>query len=643
MDHFGYAGKILFVDLTRGTIKEEPLDMDMAETFVGGPGFGFKLLQDLLKPETDPLSPENPMVVGLGPLGGTLTPGSGKCALTMKYPIQASRHEKKYFVSNAMGGSRRFGAMMKNAGYDSVVITGRAEKPRYLAITDEGVKIRNASDLWGKDIHETTGMLVQRHQGRTGKCGVWTIGQAGENLVKISQATLDNLNSLGRNVGAVFGSKNLKAVVTLGKQGLKVKDRKKFLDTYNRKRQEILAHPHYQPLPRLHGGLLQKMFEATAVNVKACAGCFGACRSTLEVKDGPFKGASFQGGDVSVPMDFARRLRIDDYGAMYKLIDLMNRYGLCMLTTLRMMFFAVKMYERGVLSAEDTGGLALRLGDVEAYFSLVEKIVHKQDIGAAMGEGWHVFCEEVGVDASEEFKDGCSIVKGVDTLTDSRFWPSHLAPGMGIANIVHSKGKHSHGATYWPAGPDILKDTYWPDEWQSLADIKRDTEKMGVTKEEMARIFTGDGFNSGRLAKYTQDAEYLYNALGICDCVVHWECDPTRDVPWLAELYAALTGIEVSPRELLGAGERSYNLEKWLNVREGFSRTDDEIPSVWLQNTEIPIKLRSGDIYLRDWFGNRLSKERIEKMLDDYYEERGWEVGEGVPTKDTLKKFGLDA
>ncbi len=642
MEYNGYAGKNLFINLTTGDIREEPLNMDLAKKFIGGPGMGFNLLRDQLKPNTDPLSPENPMVVGLGPMGGTLTPGSGKCYLTMKYPIPAGRDEEKHYVSNAMGGSRRFGVMLKNAGYDNMVITGRAEKPSYLLITDKGVEIRDASDLWGKDVHETHDILTKRHKGKTGKCGTWVIGPAGENMVRIAQATLDNLNSLGRNVGGVMGSKNLKAVVTLGDNGIKVKDQKNFLKIYKRKIDEIKSHPHWQPLPILHGGLLQQMFEKTVVNVKACTACIGGCRSTLGVKEGRFKGETFQGGDVSISLDFARRLRLDDYGAMYKLMDLTNRQGLCMLTTIRMMYFLTKMYERGIISKEDTGGIELRLGDIDCYFALLDKVVKKEDIGAYMADGWYPLCEKVGVDASAEFKDGCSIMKGVDTLTDARFWPSHLSPSQSVANIVHSKGKHSHGATYWPAGPDLHKDTYYPESLNSLADIKRDTIKMGVTEEELDKIFTEDGFNTGKLTKYAQDAEYVYNALGLCDCVVHWECDPTRDMPWLAELFTALTGIEITPREMLKAGERNFNLEKLLNVREGFSRKDDQIPAVWLQNTETPIRLRSGDLYLTDWFGNRVKKEDIEKTLDDYYEERGWDIEKGIPTKERTTELGLE-
>jgi len=642
MQNYGYAGKILFIDLTKRTVKDEPLDMNIAQKYIGGPGLGHKLLYNFLKPNTDPLSPENPITVGIGPLGGTLVPGAGKCALTMKYPILASRHSKKYFVSNAMGGSRRFGIMLKNAGYDHFVITGRSEKPCYLKITDESVEICDASDIWGKDIHQTHEILVARHGGKKGGCGTWIIGPAGENLVAISQATLDNLNSLGRYVGSVLGSKNLKAVVTYGKNGIKVADSKKFMSIYEKKRNEILKHPHYQPLPLLHPESLKEIYEKTRVDIKACTGCLGACRSTHEAPDGNFKGQRYQGGDFSISIDYGRRLRLNDIGSMYKLMDLTNRYGLCMVTTLRMLYFVTSLYQRGLVTKEDTGGIELHLGEIDSYIAIIDKIVYKRDIGEVMAQGWYALAEKFGVDPSEEFKDGCSIVKGVDTLTDSRFWPSHFAPTMGITNVVHSKGKHVHGATYWPRGPELHKDTYWPDFLQSLSDIRRDTEKMGVTGEELNRIFSDNSFDAGKLAKYTQDAEYLYNALGICDCTVHWECDPIRDVPWLSEIYSALTGISISPREFLRAGERIWNLERLLNVREGFSREDDEVPAVWLQNIDRPVNLRTGQQYLMDWFGNRLTKEDINKMLDNYYEERGWDLKTGVPTTGKLIELGLE-
>ena len=151
-----------------------------------------------------------------------------------------------------------------------------------------------------------------------------------------------------------------------------------------------------------------------------------------------------------------------------------------------MTYFVTRMYDKGVISEEDTGGLVLRLGDFDAYLSLIDKVLTKQYIDAYLAEGWHVLTEKISADASTDFKVDCPIVKGVDTLTDARFWPSNFSPSMGLSGIVHSKGKHTHGATYWPAGPDIKQDTYFPDELMSLGDVKRDSKKMGITEEEMA-------------------------------------------------------------------------------------------------------------------------------------------------------------
>ena len=404
MEYYGYAGRILFVDLTTGKITKEPLDLGLARKLLGGPGLGFHLLARYLKPNTDPLSPENPVAIGIGPMGGTLVPGSGKCTLTMKYPIRAGKHGEKFPVSLATGGSRRFGSMLKNAGYDHVVITGRAAKPSYLMISNEDVDILDASDIWGKDIHETYDLLVKKHPGKTGKCGTWTIGPAGENLVNIAQATLDDTNSLGRHVGAVLGSKNLKAVVTYGDKGIKIKDIKAFTKIYNKKREEIIKHPHYRPLPDYHHPLLQEIFERDLVSIRGCTACLGSCRSTMEAKFGRFQGQRYHGGDFTVSVDFGRRLKLKEPGEMYKLMDLMNRYGVCMLTALRMIYFVTRLYERGVISSQDTGGLELQVGNVDSYIALLHKIVNKEDIGAFMSEGWNSLCARVGVDAGAEPK-----------------------------------------------------------------------------------------------------------------------------------------------------------------------------------------------------------------------------------------------
>jgi len=230
MEYYGYAGTILYVDLTSGQIRKEPLDIDVARKYLGGAGVNYKLACDLIKPGEDPLSPDSPIIIGVGPLVGTIVPSAGKVQVTVKFPLPASE-DGRYCVSTATSGSDKFGCMLKNAGYDHVVITGRAKGPVYLKIVDDDVEICDATDLWGrKDIYETTDELNDRH----GSCGVFAIGRAGENLVRFSMAFCDFRRHLGRSgLGAVMGSKNLKAVVVRGTKGIKVKDSRRLMKAAN--------------------------------------------------------------------------------------------------------------------------------------------------------------------------------------------------------------------------------------------------------------------------------------------------------------------------------------------------------------------------------------------------------------------------
>jgi len=636
MEYYGHAGNILHVDLSTRQTRKEPLDTNLARKFVGGPGVGLNLLLNLLKPNVDPLSPENVLVFGTGPLLGTLVPGSGKSYLCTKYSMPASNDGKKYFVSTSMFGSSRFGVMMKNAGYDHIVITGRSEKPCYLKVTDEDVEICDASDIWAKDVYEVGSKLRKRHQGKTGKCGTWVIGQAGENLVRFSLGWTDDWHNAGRFAAAVAGAKNLKAIVTLGEKGIKIADGKRFMEVVKKKRQEISSQPNYQPTAPLGKGRTGTLLTELMVGIRGCSGGMCACKSIHEVKEGKYMGARFGGSFPSLPSALQMQLQLKDYGEAFTLLGKMNSYGLCVSTTLNMMWFVTQQYERGVLTKEDMGGLELKIGDLDYYLALIEKIVHRQDIGAIMAEGWYPLCEKLGIDPSADYETGCAITKGIDLLVDARIWPSLFKQGtgfnpcMGLGSIVHAKAKHTHSATYW-ASNEI-----------SFADVRRDAEKMGLTKEELDRVFTQDYFDTGRLEKYGGEAETAYNLLGICDTSIHWANDPMRDMPWLSEAYSAATGFDITPRELLRAGERVFNLEKLLNVREGFSREDDRIPPVYLQNIETPLPAREGERYLTDWFGRRLTREDIEGMLGNYYEERGWDIQRGMPTKSKLTELGLE-
>jgi aldehyde:ferredoxin oxidoreductase len=649
MEYYGYAGKIMHVDLSTGKVEDEPLDVDLARKYLGGWGLSNRLMWDLLGPGINPLAPEIPIILGAGPLCGTIVPGSNKCTSVYKRPILAHRTEEKYIVSVAVGGTQRFSAMLKHAGYDIIIITGRASKPCYLYIGSDMVRINDASDLWGKDVYETSEELVKRHKKTSGGCGVWTIGRAGENLVKWAHAFVDKRGTLGRfGGGAVLGSKNLKAVVTWGNKGIKIFDPKRFMGLVEMKRDEILNVPGWGlNWPPYGGGAISKeypkeIYDKTKVCKTACMGCFGPEWEVFQIKDGPLAGTTMQGSGLFIVRDFGRLLRLQDYRESNKLVDLITREGLCVITGMKMLHFVTGLYERGIISAIDIGGFELKRGNFESYVKLIDMIVRKKHIGEVVAEGWYTLGRKVGMDALDDFKYGVAVVKGGDVLLDARF--SRLAPST-LGNITFSKPQHTHSAPHYSKDASLfvgIEEEVKP-FLQTLDGIKWDfANRMATTRADFERVFSEDSFNIGRFAKHAEDCKAVYNSLGICDISPYGFKDPTRDIPFLAEIYFALTGLQISPHELKGHGEAIWNLDRMINAREGFGREDDQFPEAWVKNTEMPVKLRQGDSYLSDWFGRRLNKKDLKQILSDYYDERGWDIETGIPTKKTLMKLELE-
>ena len=640
-EYFGYGGGILYVDLTNRRTWREPLDLELAEKFIGGPGIGLNILFDLLKPKIHPLSTENAMVFGTGPLIGTGILGSSKCYLNTKYAMPASRDGSKYFISTSMFGSNRFGQMMKNAGYDHIVITGRSEKPCYLKVIDDDVEICDASDLWGKDLYTVGDILRQRHSGKKGPCGTWVIGPAGENQVAFALGFADDFFNAGRFAAPVAGSKNLKAIVTMGSKGIRIANPMKHRELNIKKRAECKSHPNYFKFMPFGKGFLGKVLGETLVKYVCCSGGACGCKSIHRINSGPYEGSWIGGIFPSFPALVYMELDIpggqESLDVGFKFVEMASKYGLCASSILNVFRYIKILCRRGVIKSEDMGGLEFKDGDINFYLTLLDKITKREDIGAIMAEGWYPMSEKLGVDAASDWEAGAPITKGIDPMVDARVWPSlfmkvpnGFSPAMGLGPVLHAKGKQNHSHTYWSR------------QEVSFEMTKKDAELMGITQEEFNRIFTDHDFNTGIMLKYAEDAEDLYNILGLCDTCAHFSRDPLRDVPWLAEVYTAITGNLITPRELLKAGEIACNLEKMINVREGFNREDDQIPPLYIKNTEIPLKAREGDRYLNDWFGNRLTQADMEKMIDDYYIERGWDVKTGLPTKEKLVELGLD-
>jgi aldehyde:ferredoxin oxidoreductase len=647
MEYFGYAGGILHVDLTRGEIRKEPLDPALAAKFLGGWGINYRLIWDLLEPGTDPLSPENPLVLGAGPLVGTLAHTGNKIAGTTKFALPATE-DGRHYVASAIAGTSRFGPMMKCAGYDHLVITGRAKSPVYLKIIDDDVEICDAGGLWGKtDVYEAS----ERLQGKYPDSGVIAIGQAGENRVRFAMAMADKRRTLGRSgFGAVMGSKNLKAIVARGTRGVRIADRKRFLNkvqqlfplnsAFSAAMADLGVHALWSGLVsvNMNPGLwsvydwnehygIKKWYEVKK-DVKACSACCSSCHTAYRIKNGEFEGLETESGHYLWPAVKGQHLGLTDQRETIKLLDMANRAGMCFATMGSLLDWVTRLHADGAIDDELAGGVSLGR-DIHAYIRLTERIIAREgSLGDAMADGWFATSKHVGRDARTDYVQGFGIAKGTDCIYPAR--AAKLDPMRFTMGVTNPRGGHS------PQGHSLSAIPFQP-----LETLKGDAASWGTPEEAVSRIFQPTpyygAFNNGRLTRYVEDFYSLQSCLGTCTEQAIMGSVTIGD---FAELYSAATGIEVDSEDLRKSAERVYNLYKMLNVREGFGRADDEaFPEVWLTPMETPDRREA----LTDYYRIReLTREDVFKLLDDYYDERGWDIARGVPAKEKLADLGLE-
>ena len=631
-----YCGKILQVDLTTGKIETKELGIEIAKRFIGDFGIGLRLAYDTIKPGIDPLSPLNAIIIAVGPLVGTQF-NAQRWSLVTKYPLTGAI---------AFGNSGMWlGKRLKFAGYDHLVITGRADRPVYLKISDNDVQIRDAKHLWGKDIFQTTDELWQE----LGKSySILAIGQAGENLVRVSLALVDRIATMGMGgLAAVMGSKNLKAIAVSGSRGITVSDQKRYKrittplekswigDPERRKKIELGKAPVFEYYVKK--GVVYKNWtelypEQDAIatygtqeylKVKrkrvGCPGCPLPCKDVLEVKEGEYKGLTTNiSSIVGRAWTLGIRCNAGGWPRLVKLIDTVNRYGIETYGAGPAIDLAIELYERGVITKKDTGGLVLRR-DFETTAELLGQIAFRQGIGDVLADGSLGIIKRFGPECE---KYSCTI-KGIDAVMDPRATHTFMPSFSCIVNPEGGFPETAYPMQLTFADPDYSQEA-----------VESYCESIGVPKKAMDRIlYKPQGYNVARLTPYAQHFYTLLTCLGICQ-----ERTWSFDIGKLAELYSSATGIETNPDELREAAERIWNLFKAINVREGFDRKDDRIPPRWFE----PLKTASGaEIYLQDCNGKPLSRDDMERLLDDYYEESGWEVERGIPTKAKLTGLGL--
>ena len=606
---FGYARRILRVDLSNGKTKTSPLSDEYAKKYIGGIGLGIRLLLDNLMPGTDPFSPENPLILATGPLSGTMAPTGGNGhAFVSKSPL-----------TNGVGEAKShgfFGAELKRAGYDAVIFENASDKPIYAWIDDDNVQLMDARHLWGKSPQETEEAI--RDILGDYYVRVAAIGVAGEKRALVACIMNDVSRAAGRTgMGAVMGSKNLKAIAVRGTNDVKVAKPEEFIEFVKTMHERmkgpatakyrtlgtpvnVLVHNSLGALPtrnftnavfegaeKVSGEHLNERF---VVKIDGCSSCAMRCEHLAAIPEGPYKG-TISRVEYEPLWAFGPHCGVDRLDAIIKAMDLCNYYGLDSLSTGNIVGFAMDLYEHRILTKEDTGGIDLKFGNAEAMVELVHKIGKREGLGDILAEGVKRASLKIGKGA-DKFANH---IKGLEmTGYDIR---GLKTAAIGYAISFRGADHNRHGAY--------------------AVDLKGTVDRFK--------------FEKGR-SKIVTDIEDLYT---IIDSLI--VCKFSRGVYYkeyedLAKYYVSVTGLEMTAEELKRAGERINVLGRLFNIREGFTRKDDHLPPK-VMSTPIPDNTVSK--------GSFVSQKELDFMLDDYYAQRGW-TKEGVPTVEKLKELAID-
>jgi aldehyde:ferredoxin oxidoreductase len=606
----GWMGKMLRVDLGSGAIRDEILDPTVLKDYIGGRGLGIYLLNRELDPGCDPLSPENLLVMATGPLTGTGAPTGARYMVMTKSPLTGA-----ITCSNAGG---RFPTELKRSGYDGIVFTGRSHQPVYLSIIDGKAELRDAAHLWGKTTHETTDILLDETDA---KARVACIGPAGEQLVRFAAVMNDKDRAAGRSgVGAVMGSKNLKAVAVRGKARVALADPERFkafnneiLDTFKTAVKQtplgltvngtagvVITTQHLGVLPtknwqrgtfdgweQIHG---EELTAKYLVRNKACYACPIGCGRRTRVEDQAFAGEG-EGPEYETIYAMGANCMIDNLAAIVKANYICNELGIDTITMGATVACAMELVERGYLS-EKVVGRSLQWGDGEALVELTRMTGYRQGFGNRLAEGSYRLAESCGhpelamVSKKQEFPG----------------YEPRGAQAMGLAYATSPiGGSHMRGD---PAYFELfgVPEKVDPHQWKGKA----------------------------KITKAYQDLSAAIDSAGLCIFfAVRNLAGKTLDVPpvGILEYLNSATGAGYTLKDLMEASERIITAERRFLVRAGMSRKDDTLPRR-LTHEPMPSGPAEGMVC------------HLEEMLDEYYQVQGW-TPDGIPTEERLASLGL--
>jgi aldehyde:ferredoxin oxidoreductase len=621
---YGWVGKILKIDLTDGKITTEPTEA-YVDDYIGGRGLGVKLIYDNYKPGTGALDPGNPLLLNTGPLTGTAMPGSGRVDVTALSPMSNLRAKSNF--------GAYWGPELKFNGFDHLLITGKAEKPCYLWIHDGVAEIRAASHLWGQDTFETQ-KLIQQELGDP-EIKVVCIGPGGENLVKFACLISETGDAAGRTgMGAVMGSKNLKAVAVRGFGSVQVARPEEFLELSLQVNREVRESPAYQELSvwgvargvqmmYQMGFFPVGYFEDVCVdeicqqyaapayleqhNLKnvGCYCCPGRCMNFLSVPGlgkgvtscEPFSG--FTGAVWNLDMD-----------TFWEATLLVNKLGIDCTETSASIGLLMELFHEGIITDKETDGIAMERGSKEAILTTIRKIASREGYGELLAQGQKAFASQIGPAAVEKL----DLVKGLAPHA-YEFRSFH---GTALMQAVGHRGD-----------PLPLRGSLLEVDWNHAPEWFQQVAKENFGSEEAAIPTSYEG--KARAAVISEHWERVPDNLGICKWI--YGLFAYQDVSMAHRLFNLVTGKDWDLEQLLKVSERVRNLERLFDVRQGLTRKDDDLPKKFF---EVPLSKGK-------FAGEVLDRAKFEKMKDEYYEIRGWDKETGIPTREKLVELGLEA
>ena len=620
----GYAGKLLQVDLTAGTIHEHVLDPRMCEDWLGGNGWGAKVLWDEVGPEVDGLDPQNRLIFATGPICGTLMPNSSRFEVVCKSPLTGI-----YGDANVGG---HWGPECKFAGVDMIVFEGRSPTPVYLCLRNGKAELRSAEAVWGRTVSVAEAAI--RTELGDPDVKLATIGPAGENLVRYASIQVSHNRTAARSgVGAVMGSKNLKSVVVRGDGAVTIAQPDEFYAVARAAHERLRKNEFYGPVSRYGtAGLVTLMnqmgrfptrnFQMGAfpyaddisaetlreryfVNNLGCFNCPICCDKVYRIGDGEFAGTVTSSFEYETLGSLGAGVWNRDLASVLRANVLCDELGLDTISAGRTIAFIMELWEKGILTAQDTDGLPFEWGDTKVILDLLPKIARREGIGDLLAEGTRRVAAKIGRGSAQYAME----VKGQEIAAQD----GRAQKSMGLAHVTSTRG-----ADHLKAFP-VLDETGYPSEG-----VRRyGNEYMPELVDPLATK------HKPMLVKDGEDFGAVVDSAGNCKsggtfvlAEIYWQ--------EMSDAIRTITGMDMDVSRLKAIGERIYNLQRSYGVLHGITREDDALPARFA-NEPNPSGHAKGETL------------DLEPMLDEYYRLRGWDVGTGIPTRAKLQELGLES